>query len=477
MSTKVFKILACFGCIFLFNISVVKSEGNILLEAEYAQFKGVSKFPKNDFSGKGYVSGFRNDGDNIEFNFDADEDLYELIIAYRTPLGQKKGYELQVNGPKTAGMFPEGDGLFHEHKAGKYKLHNGRNTVIISKGWGWFDIDYIKLNKTTVQLPMKPPVKLSDSKASPSAKALLAFLVDCYGNKVLSGQQDMADIEHIVSVTGKSPAIACFDLVDYSPSRVQFGSKPEGAVEKWIDWAKKNNGIISLSWHWNAPAELINNAEEKKQWWLGFYTRATNFNLEETLSDKNSKNYQLLISDMDVIAEELKKFQDADVPVLWRPLHEAAGGWFWWGAKGSEPFKELWNLMYDRFTNYHGLHNLIWVYTNNSLEWYPGDATVDIISLDIYADPSSSMSAEWESVQNEFNGKKLVALSESGTLPNPDNIRTYGTWWSWFSVWTGHYLRDAGEDTLKSVYNDKDIITLDKLPDWRSYDATKKISQ
>ena len=42
-----------------------------------------------------------------------------------------------------------------------------------------------------------------------------------------------------------------------------------------------------------------------------------------------------------------------DVPVLWRPLHEASGGWFWWGAKGPEPFKQLWELMFQRFTQVH----------------------------------------------------------------------------------------------------------------------------
>ena len=37
---------------------------------------------------------------------------------------------------------------------------------------------------------------------------------------------------------------------------------------------------------------------------------------------------------MDVIAIELRKFENANIPVLWRPFHEADGDWFWWGAKG-----------------------------------------------------------------------------------------------------------------------------------------------
>jgi mannan endo-1,4-beta-mannosidase len=153
--------------------------------------------------------------------------------------------------------------------------------------------------------------------------------------------------------------------------------------------------------------------------------------------------------------------------VLWRPLHEASGAWFWWGARGPEPFKKLWRLMYDRMTRRHGLHNLIWVYTSGASGWYPGDDVVDVASLDIYTDQSSNMSGEWEALKSEFNGKKLMALSESGTLPDPDKCRLYATWWSWFSIWSGSFIRDADRNLLKRVYLDEDVVTLDELPDWR----------
>ncbi len=170
---------------------------------------------------------------------------------------------------------------------------------------------------------------------------------------------------------------------------------------------------------------------------------------------------------MDAIATQLKKFQSKKVPTLWRPLHEASGCWFWWGAKGPVPFIQLWRLMPDRFTNYHHLNNLIWVYTAGDPFWYPGDAYVDVVSLDVYTDPTSSMSGEWEGIKSLFNGKKLIALSESGTLPNADKIRSYGIWWSWFSLWTGSFIRDANKGHLRMLYSDRDIIARDELPDWR----------
>ncbi len=320
-------------------------------------------------------------------------------------------------------------------------------------------------------LPGKPLVQLVDNRSTSSTQKLFAYLVEQYGRNIISGQQD--DVEYVLEKTGKEPAIGAFDLMEYSPSRVPFGSRPLRSSEACIEWARKGEGrgIISLCWHWNAPTDLINQAPDKL-WWSGFYTRATTFDLAAALIDKNGDRYQLLLRDIDAIAEQLKKFQAADVPVLWRPLHEAPGGWFWWGAKGAGPYKELWQLLYDRLTSYHQLHNLIWVYTDTDTihpDWYPGDAYVDLVGLDIYADSTASLSANWTNAQTVFNGKKLVTLSETGHLPKPDAVRSGSTWWSWFAVWTGtDWIKKQPLDLLKAVYTDPNVITRDELPDWRN---------
>ncbi len=315
---------------------------------------------------------------------------------------------------------------------------------------------------------IRPPKTLTDPNATDEAKSLMSFLVDYYGEKVLSGQQSLSDINYIESVTGKVPAIGVFDLMDYSPSRIEHGADPTGDVESYISWADSGGGIVSLSWHWNAPTDLID--EPGAEWWRGFYTFATTFDIAAVLADPGGAKYQLLIRDLDAIAAELQKFEDANLPVLWRPLHEASGGWFWWGAQGSGPFIELWQLMYDRYVNYHGLGNLIWVYTVGDASWYPGDSYVDIASMDIYpSNPESSMVWEWQDTQSRHEGVKLVALSESGILPDPDKIRADDVWWSWFSVWNGSFIRDVDQAFLTSVYNDEDIITLDELIDWKNH--------
>lgn len=90
-----------------------------------------------------------------------------------------------------------------------------------------------------------------------------------------------------------------------------------------------------------------------------------------------------------MIAIQLGKLQVAGVPVLWRPLHEAEGGWFWWGRAGSGVFVQLWRMLYARLVEHHGLRNLVWVYTSagdccTSHAWYPGDHVVDVIATDAY---------------------------------------------------------------------------------------------
>ncbi len=187
------------------------------------------------------------------------------------------------------------------------------------------------------------------------------------------------------------------------------------------------------------------------------------------LANPAGSDYQLLLRDIDAIGVQLKKFQDAGVPVIWRPLHEAQGSWFWWGAHGPDTFKQLWRLTYDRLTNHDGIHNLIWEFTSSAAEgnfqaWYPGDDVVDMIGLDIYTDPTSSMSGQWYDVLNEYNGRKMIALSESGTLPNATSMSTFNIDWSYFSMWQDGFLDDFTAQQVQALLNSDRIITLDELP-------------
>lgn len=96
---------------------------------------------------------------------------------------------------------------------------------------------------------------------------------------------------------------------------------------------------------------------------------------------------------LDRIAGVVRSFPDA--VVLFRPLHESNGDWFWWGQADPVGFRSLWRGMFGYLSTTLGLHNMLWVYSANRnlgddlsdpTRLYPGDAVVDLVGLDIYDD-------------------------------------------------------------------------------------------
>ena len=266
----------------------------------------------------------------------------------------------------------------------------------------------------------------------------------------------------------------------YSPSRLEFGvvGRDTDSAIKW--W--KEGGIVTFSWHWNAPKDLINQPPDK-MWYSGFYTRATTFDVKKAMDNPDSEDYVLILRDIDAIAVQLKRLRDEGIPVLWRPLHEASGGWFWWGARGPEPCIKLWRLLYDRLTHYHKLNNLIWVWNGQHGDWYPGDEYVDIIGEDVYggARAYGSQVGRFLTALSYTKANKVIALTENGTIPDPDALLLDEAAWAWYCTWCGGFVyKKEGEEVvyseehtelsmLKKVYNHEYVITRDQLPDLKSY--------
>lgn len=475
--------VACGGCVTqAANAPIANGAGTstnaaakpIHLEAEDAKLTGAQiKTKRAGFSGKGYVSGFTKEGDNIKWTLPvAKAGIYEARVRYSSPSGDK-GTDLVINGVKTSGKLPKTEDVFATTSLGKIELKAGDNTIAINKGWGYYDIDALDfVAADAVAALTKPPTTLTDAKTTPAARELMKYLVSQYGEKTLSGQYEKDDNDYITEKVGVTPAIFGGDLMDYSPSRIEHGTTPAGTSESYIKRAQ-NGQILTLSWHWNAPSHLIDKNYNDKNgeqvdalWWSGFYTRATTFDLEATLANPNGEDYKLLMRDIDQIAVQLKKFDDAGIPVLWRPLHEAEGGWFWWGAKGPEPFKKLWRLMYDRLTVQHNLHNLIWVYTTEGKDgWYPGDDVVDIVGADCYpSDMGDPLSSTWETLNKEHGGKKLIALCEFGGVPDVTKMKKFGVHWSYFATWTSR-AKNMPADKVKALYAAPSILNQSGLPE------------
>ena len=133
---------------------------------------------------------------------------------------------------------------------------------------------------------------------------------------------------------------------------------------------------MTFQWHWFSPSGGSLKTST-------FYTSNTNFDVSRAVQSGTAE-YNAVIIDIDAIATQLKRLKSAGVPVLFRPLHEAGGKWFWWGAKGSDACKKLYYIMRDRIINHHGIDNLLWVWSTPEADWYPGNQHVDILGYDSY---------------------------------------------------------------------------------------------
>ncbi|MCM1177156.1 MAG: Ig-like domain-containing protein [Clostridium sp.] len=306
-----------------------------------------------------------------------------------------------------------------------------------------------------------PDAELCNPDASPQARNVYSFLVEQCGVKTLSGVQssdsntnDFVDL--VYKSTGRHPALAGYDFIflQYSPtpagwSWVKDYSDISAAKEQW-----DANGLVSYMWHWNVPnskSDWENGANNYNFDGYAFYCDKTSFDINEALKPGTWQN-DFIMKDIEEAAGYLKLLRDAGIPVIWRPLHEAAGNytkygsngaWFWWGRGGAEPCKQLWRLLYDQFTNVHGLDNLIWVWTvdvtegceNEYLDWYPGNEYVDIVGVDIYEDNTGAKDRQYNALVELTGGRKLVTVSECGNIPDPSACMEAGNKWSWFMVW------------------------------------------
>lgn len=391
---------------------------------------------------------------------------------------------------------------WNDYNWGDIKLTKGENTISFGGGWGFCIYDSMTLTQTpkpSYENATDVPV---DAKATSETKALMSYLKSVYGSHILSGQQEIygggndgnseLEFEWLKENTGKMPAIRGFDFMNYNP----LYGWDDGTTECAIDWATNQNGIITASWHINVPIDFDNyTLGDAVDWKECTYKNSQASN--GTFDTKNAivegtKEYDYFQAAMEDLAEQLTRLQDAGVPIILRPLHEAQGNegnygdgtsWFWWGDDGSAVYKELWKLLYTTMTEKYDLHNIIWEYNSynysNSDTWYPGDEYVDIVAYDKYnveynrddgltSGPNlSAISPIFNYLYELTNGKKMVAMAENDTVPSVDNLTVENAGWLYFCPWYGDHLmsdRYNSPSDLKEMYNSDYCITLDELP-------------
>ena len=432
-------------------------------------------------SGGKAVGNFADNSDNLTFTIEVPTSGSYCLTLTVKGLGGDKYNEVLVDGDNIGGFDAKGD-AYTDAALRRVMLTAGKHTVNIKKSWGWITVD--KLTVTNDEAISAKVYAVEPTLINPNAdentKALFRYLCDSYGKYTLSGQVcndglNGAEFKAIYEATGKYPAICGLDMMDYCPSRVAKGAR-SNAVDTALDF-HAHGGIVTFCWHWNAPdkyMKLGDTPEGTPRWWGGFNTSNTDFDIAAVMGGRDPEGKALMDADIAEIAKQLNILRDAGVPVLWRPLHEASGGWFWWGAKGTDAYKQLWYYLYDQLTNVYGCSNLIWVWNGQAADWYPGDDYVDIIGEDIYAGEHSygAQNAKFSELLDYSSKNKIIALTENGTVFDIDNVVAANSRWMWFGTWCGGFVEQNGaysetfteRSVIAKTYNSEHVITLDELP-------------
>lgn len=290
---------------------------------------------------------------------------------------------------------------------------------------------------------------LVDTNATPEAKGLMRYLSSQYGKKIIAGHQCSytwataeSEYNQIKQWTGKAPAIRGFDLMDVING---WGS---GYTEKAVAWGK-SGGIVTMNWHWRlGGADFYSPA---------YHAGGTSFPNGDPTTNTT------INSDLKKLGDELQKLADAKIPVLWRPLHEPPGNWFWWHTAGAGQYVKLWKHQYNYLVNTRGLHNLIWVYSgadNSGYKdgsWYPGNEVVDIAAVDGYG---GNWQTYFDGLKGLSGGKRMVGMTEGQGFPDWNASRTYMDALSW----NNEIFNGMGQDKFRQFYGDAHTVTLDDLP-------------
>lgn len=458
-------------------------------EAEAAQHSNCDVVSGSKYSGGKAVKMTENNA-TLSFTIPIDKRGKYIISVAGDGIGGGKVVNCTVNGSTTTFQL----NTYEEVRLGTFILKEGNNTVVITPNWTWFDIDYLLItpNENTLEFNIaEAPV---DANATNAARVMYGFLLENFGKRTISGimtgemgssntdVKKHADVQAVYSASGKYPALIGFDFMN-ATGKSESTSWNKDYTRSSMNLAKdtyRKGGFPAFTWHWRDPSRNTD----------AFYTSDCNMKISNALKSDGTWNtssslYKYIIKDIDAIADYFLELQKAGMACIFRPLHEASGGWFWWGREGAEPCKKLYRLMYDEMVNVKGVHNVIWVWNagDNDKDWNPGDDYYDIVSADIYNGDFdySSNYVSFDNLKTLTNGKKIIALSENGPIPDIQNCvddESVWSWWMpWYQTWNGKFVDKTSKAEWSKCMHDERVITLEDLSaGWEVYAGIEEIN-
>jgi mannan endo-1,4-beta-mannosidase len=297
--------------------------------------------------------------------------------------------------------------------------------------------------------------------ATPEARALLKTLCGLSGKGILTGHHNYPNdlsrhSDKVYELTGRYPAIwgSDFGFLD--------GEDKDSIIHRdlMIEEARKQaaaGSIITLCWHMLRPTEdepgkAGENGRPSPSWSGSVQAKLTDEQWMELITS-DSPLHQRWEAYVDTAAGYLRQLQDAHVPVLWRPMHENNGAFFWWGGRpGPYGTQQLYREIYNRMVHVHHLNNLLWVWNENGpapggefYRYFPGQAFVDVVSYDNYGKLDDRF---YQEILTIADGKP-IALGELGIPPSAEVLGSQPRW-VWFMTWAGMETDQA--ERLKAAW-------------------------
>lgn len=265
-------------------------------------------------------------------------------------------------------------------------------------------------------------IKVTDSELDESAKALQSYLNGLKNSdQVLFGHQNdvsrsvnaNASLGDVYDVTGSVSGVFGIDTLALAGSEAG-GTDAASALRNSVEYSKKaaqNGAIVSLSAH----MPNFTNSKIKKNDDGSYDFFNCDFSESKDLSNDSLKtilpggeNNEVYNAYLDIIADYANQLAKDKIPVMFRPLHENTGSWFWWGSTNSEEsYKSLYRYTRD-YLESKGVHNMLYVYSpcgpvsseEDFMSRYPGDEYVDVLGFDYYADYTYGQAADESYFEN-----------------------------------------------------------------------------
>ena len=269
-----------------------------------------------------------------------------------------------------------------------------------------------------------------------------------------AGNVDRSDVE---SLAGDHPAVMGFDAWDLAIKPATWSPTPAVTAEA-ARWVHAHGGVVEMAFHQRGCAADSFNAEGNEACLC-------------RLANDDAFAREWIEGDWAKVADAIRAQGLASVPIVFRPLHEHNGRWFWWGAPywncgasahhtGADAYARVYRMIVDYLRDERGLDNLLVAYSPGGdaaietdagyLAGYPGDAYVDILGADIYYQQRPSFEEQTASFTKQlrtitrlaYARGKVAALTEVGDT----QLSTETTPSRWFTQHLLALLQAPGVD-------------------------------